>query len=190
MAARHDPETILGTAIDALSTTPDWRAVLDELSVPIYVADMEGAVTFWNRACIGFAGRVPQLGRDRWCVTWKIFTTSGERLPHDQCPMAQAIKQRRVIRDSVAIAERPDGRRVAFRPYPTPVYDEAGSMTGAVNLLVDVTDEQTAVLDDQAERCRRLASALYSRESSVVLQQMADGFERTAAELRHRGDEA
>ena len=189
MLAVPNPERLLDTALEALSTESDWRTILDDLPVPIYITDRDGAVTYWNRACIDFAGRVPELGRDRWCVTWKIYTTSGEPLPHDQCPMAQAIRQKRVIRASVAIAERPDGRRVAFRPYPTPLYDETGSMTGAVNLLVDVTDEQTAVLDDQAERCRRLASALYSRESSVVLQQMADGFERTAAELRHNGDD-
>jgi hypothetical protein len=85
----------------------------------------------------------------------------------------------------VAIAERPDGSRVAFRPYPTPLFDDSGSMTGAVNMLVDVTDEQSEALVEQAERCRRLAGALYSRESTIVLENMAQGFERTAQDLKH-----
>ena len=123
------------------------------------------------------------MGNDRWCVTWKIYTTTGQFMPHDQCPMAQAIKEQRIVRDSVAIAERPDGSRVAFRPYPTPLFDAQGAMTGAVNLLIDVTEEQSETLHEQADRCRRLASALYSRESTVVLEQMADRFEQTAAEL-------
>lgn len=183
MLARHDPQQLLDTALHALSTDPDWRSVLDELAVPIYITDCAGAVTYWNRACIEFAGREPQLGKDRWCVTWQLYTMAGDRLPHDQCPMAQAIREERLIRDVVAIAKRPDGSRRAFRPYPTPMFDADGAITGAINMLIDVTDEQAASLHEQAERCRRLASALYSRESSEVLGNMADGFEKTASEL-------
>ena len=148
------------------------------------MTDTDGAVTYWNRACVEFAGREPELGQDRWCVTWKIYTTTGEFLPHDQCPMAQAIRQQEVIRGVVAIAERPDGSRVAFKPYPTPLFDECGRLTGAVNMLIDVTDEQAEALHEQAECCRRLAGALYSRESLTVLTKMADGFEQTAEELQ------
>ena len=53
-------------------------------------------------------------------------------------------------------------------------------------MLIDVTEEQSEALHEQAERCRRLAGAIYSRESTSVLERMADGFERTAAELASR----
>jgi PAS domain S-box-containing protein len=188
MLAQYNPEDILEQALNALSTEADWRTVLDELPAPIYVTDPQGAVTYWNAACVRFTGREPQLGKDRWCVTWKIFSTTGDFIPHDQCPMAQAIRDKRIVRDSVAIAERPDGARRAFRPYPTPLLDDEGSVTGAVNMLIDVTGEQSQALLDQAERCRRLAGALYSRESTTVLHGMADGFERTAAELARDHD--
>jgi PAS domain S-box-containing protein len=187
MPARQNPEVYVDTALEALSSESDWRRVLNELPVPVYTTDTEGAVTYWNRACVEFAGRQPQLGRDRWCVTWKIFTTAGEFMPHDKCPMAQAIREQRLIRNVVAIAERPDGSRVAFRPYPTPLFDERGTLTGAVNVLIDVSEEQAGVLHDQADRCRRLASALYTRESSIVLETMAEQFERTAADLKAHG---
>lgn len=188
MLVSHDPEHYLDTVLNALSTQADWRSVLDALPVPVYTADPEGRVTYWNRACVEFAGREPQLGHDRWCVSWKIYTTAGDRLPHDECPMAEAIKEQRSVRDSVAIAERPDGSRVAFRPYPTPLFDEGGAFSGAVNMLIDVTTEQSEALQDQADRCRRLAGALYSRESTHVLHKMADGFERCAAQLRPDND--
>jgi PAS domain S-box-containing protein len=188
MLARCKTEAFLDTALDALSTLADWTTVLDELPVPIYVTDPQGAVTYWNRACVELAGRVPQLGRDRWCVTWKIYSTTGDRVPHEECPMAQAIRERRVIRDTVAIAERPDGSRIAFKPYPTPLFDADGNLTGAVNMLIDVTDEQTDALHEQAKSCRRLADALYTRESNIVLEQMAVRFEQTAAELRADND--
>ena len=162
--------------------------MLDDLPAPIYTTDAEGNVTYWNRACIELAGRVPELGRDRWCVTWQLYTTSGEPMPHEQCPMADAIRERRTIRDQIAIAERPDGSRVAFRPYPTPLFDKHGELEGAINMLIDVSEEQSEVLVEQAARCRRLADALYTRESSTVLETMAERFEKAAADLHNDGD--
>lgn len=188
MLARHNPEQILDAALDALSTAADWRRMLDALPAPIYITDPEGAVTYWNDACVQFAGREPQLGRDRWCVTWKIYSTNGDPVPHDQCPMAQAIRRQMIVRDAIAIAERPDGSRRAFRPYPTPLFNDDGSLRGAVNMLIDVTEEQSEALSDQAERCRRLAQAMYDRGTSAVLDSMAEGFDRTAAELRADND--
>jgi PAS domain S-box-containing protein len=188
MLAHQDPERLLDTALDALSNNADWRAILDELPVPIYIADPEGQVTYWNRACIELAGRVPQLGQDRWCVTWRIYTTGGEFMPHAECPMADAIKAREEVRGKVAIALRPDGSRIAFRPYPTPLFDEDGDFTGAINMLVDVTEEQVEALNEQAERCRRLADSTYNREMSSILVDMAAGYEQTAGSLAKARD--
>ena len=181
MHGRLTPESYLDSALAALAS--ECQAVLDELPVPIYTTDASGAVTYWNRACVDFAGREPQLGKDRWCVTWHLYTTTGEALAHDKCPMAKAIREERAIRDAIAIAERPDGSRVAFRPYPTPLFNNDGSLKGAVNMLIDVSDEQSHALHDQAERCRRLADATYDRQTSKVLGDMADGFDRTADDL-------
>lgn len=180
MRAGQDPEQLLDTALKALSTDRDWKLVLDELPAPIYTTDAAGSVTYWNRACIDFAGREPQLGCDRWCVTWKIFSTTGEFMPHEECPMANAIREQRTIRNSVAIAERPDGSRRAFRAYPTPLFDATGSMVGAVNMLIDVTDQQSQTLHQQADRCRRLADATYDRSTCKMLGEMADGFANIA----------
>jgi PAS domain S-box-containing protein len=185
-AILQTPERLLDAALKALSNAADWRAVLDELPAPVYTTDADGAVTYWNRACIELAGRVPQLGQDRWCVTWQIYTTNGELMPHDQCPMAEAIKKRQEVRGKVAIALRPDGTRIAFRPYPTPLFDGDGNFTGAINLLIDVSGEQVQALSAQAERCRRLAEATYNREMSEILAGMAVDYERTAEELSKR----
>lgn len=182
MIARN-PERLLEVALAALSTESDWRQILDELPVPIYTVDTEGAVTYWNRACIELAGRVPQLGQDRWCVTWRIYTTEGDFMPHDQCPMADAIRTGEQNRGKVAIALRPDGTRVAFLPYPTPLFNREGTLTGAINMLVDISNEQAGALNAQAEKCRRLADATYNREMAEILGSMAEGYERTADEL-------
>lgn len=158
--------------------------ILDAIPVPIYVTDADGLVVAYNAACAQFAGRDPQVGKDRWCVTWRLYTTSGDPLPHEQCPMADAIRLQRPIRDAIAIAMRPDGTRVALRPYPTPLFDGAGALTGAVNMLIDVSNEQAPALADQADRCRRLSRATNDREVTLMLKSMAEGYAETAAALR------
>jgi PAS domain-containing protein len=175
-------EQLLDEVLGALSGDA-WAVTLDRLDAPAYLTDQDGNVTYWNRACVDFAGREPALGQDRWCVTWKLYSMTGEPLAHDACPMAVAIKQRRSVRNAVAIAERPDGSRRAFAPYPTPLFDEAGALTGAVNLLIDVTVAQGRELRVQADRCRRLAKSVTDAKASRVLDDMAIGYERTAASL-------
>jgi PAS domain S-box-containing protein len=158
---------------------------LETLPAAIYLTDVDGVVTYFNPACIDFTGRRPEVGRDRWCITWRLYTNAGDFLPHDQCPMAVAINTRRPIRGVSAVAERPDGTRVVFRPYPTPIFDAKGRFTGAVNLLEDITDEVRA--DDllaQAKRCRRLADALTNSQAADTLRRMAGDYEAKSASLR------
>ena len=179
------PEQIADFAIRAAERGGvELYAMLDGLPLPIYVTDAAGWVTFYNRACVDFAGRTPIPGEDRWCVTWRLHTESGAFLAHEDCPMAMAIKERRPIRGAVATAERPDGTRVMFTPYPTPIFDEAGELTGAVNVLVDITDRrQSRALRDQAARCRRLAQSVDDKQTMNTLNLMAFDYDRQAGAL-------
>jgi PAS domain S-box-containing protein len=56
--------------------------------------------------------------------------------------MAMAIKERRPITGYEAVAERPDGTRVPFMPFPSPLFDSSGEFIGAVNMLVDITERK------------------------------------------------
>jgi PAS domain S-box-containing protein len=179
------PEDLLNTALSALKSGSGYAAAIDRIPVPVYATNVEGIVTYWNQACVDFAGREPQLGSDHWCVTWQLYTVHGDRLPHDQCPMATAVRERRAVRDEIAIAKRPDGSRVAFRAYPTPLTDAAGTLTGAINMLIDISDEQSEVLKEQAARCRRLARSTNDVSTSTILRDMANGYEETAVSLHH-----
>ena len=112
------------------------RVVLDALETATYVTDSDGVVVYANEACAAFAGREPAPGVDRWCVTWKLYTNAGEFLPHEECPMAMALKLKKPVRGISAVAERPDGSRAPFTPLPTPLFGRNGELIGAVNMLV------------------------------------------------------
>jgi len=82
------------------------------------------------------------------------------------------------------VAERPDGTRVHFVPFPTPIFDQGGSFTGAVNLLLDVTEHRGATyLREQAVRCRRLAGAVSDRSTIETLSLMAAIYDAHALSL-------
>ena len=180
-----NPEELVDMVAGASHWEPDaLQALLDAQPVPIYLTDADGWVTFFHRACIHGAGRTPVPGKDRWCVTWRLHTEAGEPLPHDQCPMAVAVRERRRVRGAVAFAERPDGTRVLFAPFPTPIVDETGASAGAVNILVDVTDARQAdALRAQALRCRRLASSVSDPQTVKTLTLMAADYENKARTL-------
>lgn len=172
-----------------LSAAARGNAALEEtlhsLDAPIYVTDADGWVTMYNRACANFVGRTPLPGQDRWCTTWRLYTEAGDYLPHDQCPMAIAIREQRPVRGMVAVAERPDGTRAMFAPFPTPICDAAGNVIGAVNILLDITDRRQAeALDAQAMRCRRLAQSLNDPRTVATLTAMASEYEDEARRLR------
>jgi len=135
-----------------------FHELLEALPAAIYTTDSTGRITFFNPAAAELSGRTPRLGIDRWCVTWRLYWPDGRPLPHDECPMAMALKEDRPIRGIEAVVERPDGTRVRILPYPTPLHDASGRLVGAVNMLVDLTDR------DNAERAlRKLNKALENR---------------------------
>lgn len=121
-----------------------FRGLLEALPVAVYTTDADGRITFYNGAAAEFWGHRPPLYQSQWCGSWRLYNADGSPLPHDQCPMAVALTQRRPIRNAEAIAERPDGTRVPFTPYPTPLFDADGNMVGAVNMLIDISRHKEA----------------------------------------------
>ncbi len=156
---------------------PDLDALLAALPVAIYTTDAEGRITFYNEAAATLAGRRPVVGQDEWCVTWRLYWPDGTLLPHDQCPMAVALRERRPVRGVVALAERSDGTRIPFMPYPTPLFDAQGTLIGAVNMLVDLSAQYRT----EAE-LRRLNETLEERVAERTKALVAEMEERRSVE--------
>jgi len=172
------PQGVLSTAhlCDADAVTlggkaaeTQFRALLDVLPAAIYVTDANGHITYYNQAAVDLAGRRPELGTDEWCVSWRLYSVDGQPLPHDQCPMAVALKENRAVRGAEAILERPDGTRIPFAPYPTPLRDASGALIGAVNMLVDVSDRKAA------ENARAYLAAIVESSDDAIVGKTLEG---------------
>jgi hypothetical protein len=114
--------------------------LLEALPAAVYLTDAAGLLTYYNRAAADFWGWWPDLGWARWCGSWLLFGLDGTPLPHDQCPMAVAIQQNRQVRGVEAVAARPDGTRVPFAPFPTPLRSPDGQLIGGVNMLIALSE--------------------------------------------------
>jgi len=137
--------------------------LLEALPVAVYTTDAQGRITFYNRAAAALWGHNPALGSSQWCGSWRLYWPDGRPMRHDQCPMAIALKEGREVRGVEAIAERPDGTRVRFRPYPTPLREPSGALIGAINLLMDITEEHDAHLESE-----RLAAIVLSSDDAII----------------------
>src|SRR5690242_20944828 len=126
-----------------------FRKMMDALPVAVYTTDAEGRLTYFNRAATSLSGRTPEIGTDKWCVTWKLFLADGTPLPHDQCPMAVALRGGEVTAGMECIAERPDGSRFWFTPYPAVLRDAAGRVSDGINMLVYIMERKSGA--DEAE---------------------------------------
>ena len=166
------------------------RNLLEALPAAVYTTDAEGRITFFNRAAVELSGRTPQLG-EMWCVTWKLFNTDGTALPHDQCPMAVALKENRPIRGVEAVAQRPDGSRVPFTPFPTPLHDADGNLVGAINMLVDISERKQAenrqktLIDELNHRVKNTLATVQSLAAQTArnAEDAKDGYRRFEARL-------
>jgi len=102
--------------------------------------------------------------------------------------MAEALLNGRELRGIIALAERPDGTRVPFMPFPKLLRNAAGEAIGAINMLVDMTerkraeDEQRALIDELNHRVKNTLATV----QSIAAQTMRSTPEDFAANFESR----
>ena len=137
--------------------------LFDNLPIAIYTCDKQGIITSFNQAAAKLWGRTPKIGKDLWCGSWKIFQLNGESLNLDSCPMARTLKEGVAVEGEEIIIERPDGTRLNVLPYPVPTFNDAGELIGAVNTLIDVTEQRNS-----ETKQAMLATIIESSEDAIV----------------------
>ena len=149
----------MSAAVD--SAQPEVRAELpvqrlvEKLPAGAYTCDAEGLITYFNQRALEIWGRAPELNNpiDRFCGSFKLFSTEGEPIQHDQCWMALALRDAKEYIGREIIVERPDGTRTTALAHANPVFDESGRLVGAVNVLVDISEQKrTEYLLREADR--------------------------------------
>jgi signal transduction histidine kinase len=140
--------------LNSSSVNIPYSNLIQNLDAAIYVCDLSGRITFFNKAASRLWGRQPDVEKDLWCGSWKVSYPDGSPLSFDNCPIAVALRTGKPVRGVEIILERPDGERRNVMPHPDPIFDENGILTGVMNMLVDVTelrDREKKLIDIEAQ---------------------------------------
>lgn len=121
-----------------------YRHLVHSLPAAIYTCDAAGRIVVYNQAAKELWGREPDVGRDLWCGSWRIYKPDGTPLPHEECPMARTIRLDKPHYGQEIVVERPDGSRRAVKVYPHPLHNSRGELVGAVKMMVDITESKLA----------------------------------------------
>jgi PAS domain S-box-containing protein len=132
-------------AEDALrQSEQQLRLVLDTLPAAAYTCDANGSITYFNEWASELWGRRPKLNdrEDSFCGSTRILDPDGAVIPHDQSWMAVALREKRSVDGKEVIIERSDGDQRYVLTHVNPLWDLSGSLVGAVNVLVDISDRK------------------------------------------------
>ena len=159
-----------GTLVTEADIHSRHRPILDALNAAIYITDTSGRITYFNEAAVQLWGHRPEHNTTGLDGFWQLFWPDGSPLPFVESPMALALKQGQPVRGIEFIGERPDGTRVPVLPFPTPLFSGEGTIVGAVNMLVDLSDRR------QMEQ--RLISIVESSDDAIISKDL-DGIIRS-----------
>ena len=152
-----------------------FKDLIYNLPEAVYTCDKDGYIQIYNNAAVKLWGKEPVAGKDQWAGSMKIFNSDGSELPLEKCPMAITIKEARPVYGNEVMVQRPDGEMRHVLTSPTPMFNEKGELTGAVNMLIDITakKEREIVIKKTEEKYKNLieqasdAIVVYSMDGTI-----------------------
>jgi len=168
-SAGDSPAVLRSSQLDSL------QGLLEKLPAAAYLCDADGLITYFNDHAVRIWGRAPQLNNpaDRFCGSFKLYSSDGKPIAHDECWMALALKTGKEYNGQEIVIECPDRARRTVLAHANPIYDEAGNLQGAVNILVDISDR------NRAEEINALLSAIVESADDAIISKTLDGVVRS-----------
>lgn len=127
---------------DLRDSRENIRSLLDALPVAAYTCDIKGQITYYNQAAANFWGREPQLNdpTSRYCGAFKLYDKAGTPISHDECWMAVSLNESKAMHGGEVVVECENGVRKTALAHISPLFNFEGELTGAVNVVVDISD--------------------------------------------------
>ncbi len=152
-----------------------YKELIQNLPIATVSSDFEGHILLYNKTAVDLWGREPDIEKDKWCGSWKLYCKDGSPIPDEMSPMAIAIKEGRKTSPEEIIVERPNGVKVNVLINPVPYRDPSGKVIGIVNLGIDITEQKKA-----SENLKKLNIQLADQYKEIEIR---------AAELCHSNKE-
>ncbi len=133
-----------------------YKRLLDSLYDGVYFVDRDRTITYWNRGAERITGYAAREVVGRHCNDNLLMHSdkNGKVLCECQCPLSQAIAEGRDRTDQIYLRHK-DGHRVPVSVRVSPMTDEAGGLSGAVEIFNDATP--AAIAYDRLAELEKLA---------------------------------
>ncbi len=148
-----------------------FRQLVQGLPAAVYTCDVKGRILIYNAEAVKLWGQEPDCKRKRWCGSHHIYDERGNPLRRRDLAIVRAIREGKAGQEPERIIERPDGSRSYVLAYPDLIRDGTGQVTGAVNMLFDITalKETENALRATERKLKTLSRAVEQSPASVVI---------------------
>jgi PAS domain S-box-containing protein len=123
-----------------------FRRLFNSAPVAVFVCDCSGVIQDYNARAAELWGRHPVRGdpNETYCGSLRLRLPSGEVLPHDQSPIAEALRTGEACENVEVIIERPDGSQISVLVNFVPLTSAQGKVTGAITSFIDISERKQA----------------------------------------------
>ncbi len=123
-----------------------YKGLLDQLYDGVYTLDRRRRITYWNRGAERISGFAQQEVIGRPCMDNILIHVDehGNSLCKDNCPAAHTMMDGQVREKDIFLHHK-DGHRVPVSVRVSPMYDETGNITGAVEIFSDNSTKLAAL---------------------------------------------
>ena len=135
----------------------------------MYSCNQDGYITYYNEAAVELWGREPEIGKDLWCGSWKIFTPDGDSLPLAECPMALTLKEGKPYNNHYITIETPNHIIKNLMVFARPIFDEKQRQIGAHNTLIDITEK------NNTDKRQAMLSAIVESSDHAIISKNLNG---------------
>ncbi len=173
-----------------------YTQLIETLPVAMYTIDSNGNIDLYNQAAVTLWDRRPELGTERWCGAFKLFSLDGQPIAKEDCPMARAFRGKHALEEELFM-ERENGERRHVIVYPRSIVDEEGNIIAASKVMIDITDRKKAeeALAQSEEKFRVLTDTvpqfIWTGKPDGELDYFSDSVYKysgmSPAELAHKG---
>ena len=152
-----------------------YRTLFELAPIAVYSCDSSGVIREYNSLAAELWGRKPEPGDtdERFCGSFKLYRPDGSFMPHAECPMGDVLAGRvPEIRNAEVHIERPDGSRIIAIVNISPLVDDEGKISGAINCFYDVTAQKNA--DEKLKRADEVLRLAHDNLELLVRERTAE----------------
>ena len=118
---------------------------INNIPTPVMTIDKDFTITYMNPAGARVAGKTPEEVHGMKC--YDLFNTPHCNTP--ECRCAQAMNENRLATGETIVD--PDGLNIPIRYTGAPITDSEGTVIGALEYVVDITEMKKAMDDSEAK---------------------------------------